>query len=470
MSTDGGEISKTRPPHVGRYRLTKTLGRGAMGVVYLGYDEAIDRQVAVKTIHRTLLEGEDGAEWLERFRREVRAAGRCLHPNIVTVFEYGEENSIPYIVMEYVQGRELRDYLKERQPLPLANAVAVIVQVLHALDHAHAHGVIHRDIKPGNIILLAGGQVKVSDFGIARVEATSGMTQHGMTVGTPAYMAPEQFGGQETDRRADLYATGVVLFEALTGVRPFMGRGSSELMYKVLHEPAPRVTAINPRLPLELDSVLSKALAKKPSERFQTAAEFGAALENLRLVEREVAADGSTLIRVVPVQAPDPPANAVPGWDPALLAQAEHFLMETLGPVAKVLVRRTALQTSSPMELSQKLMATIPGEPDRLRFQRRMRGVLESTLSGAVGRTGGTGGNSAPNSQISRSLDSFDQATLETARQQLAVYLGPIAKVLVKQAAAKAQTPHELYQRLSEHIPSATDRAAFLKRIPLLNG
>jgi serine/threonine protein kinase len=126
-----------------------------MGVVYLGYDEAIDRQVAIKTIHRRLLEGEDGAEWLERFRREVRAAGRCLHPNIVTVFEYGEEEGVPYIVMEYVQGRELRDYLKDRQPLPLANAVAVIVQVLQALGHAHASGVVHRDIKPGNIILLA---------------------------------------------------------------------------------------------------------------------------------------------------------------------------------------------------------------------------------------------------------------------------------------------------------------------------
>ncbi len=464
MTTDSGDISKTRPPHIGRYRLIKTLGRGAMGVVYLGYDEAIDRQVAIKTIHRALLEGEDGAEWLERFRREVRAAGRCLHPNIVTVFEFGEENGIPYIVMEYVQGRELRDYLKERQPLPLANAVAVAVQVLHALDHAHACGVVHRDIKPGNIILLPDGQVKVSDFGIARMEAASGMTQHGMTVGTPAYMAPEQFGGREVDRRADLYATGVVLFETLTGVRPFAGGSASDLMYKVLHDPPQPVTRVNPRLPIDLDAVLAKALAKSADQRFQNAGEFIAALEKLRLVEREVTVDGSTLIRVAPVQAPEPPPSNVPaGWDPVMLAQAERFLTEILGPVAKVLVRRTALQVSSPAELVQRLRASVPNEPDRLLFERRMRGVLGGTIGGAK-----TMGSTSAASQMSASLGSFDQATLETARRDLAVYLGPIAKVLVKQAAIKAGTPLELYQRLAEHIPAAADRAAFLKRAPAL--
>jgi serine/threonine protein kinase len=182
---DGGDTSATLPPRIGRYRVTGMLGRGAMGVVYRAHDAAIDREVAIKTIHRRLLRGEEGAEWLERFRREVRAAGRCVHPNIVTVFEYGEEAGAPYIVMEYVQGRELRSYLKDRQPLPLANAVAIVIQMLQALGQAHAAGVVHRDIKPANIILLADGQVKITDFGIARLEASSNMTQDGMTVGTP---------------------------------------------------------------------------------------------------------------------------------------------------------------------------------------------------------------------------------------------------------------------------------------------
>ena len=458
-----GEISVTLPPRIGRYRVTGLLGRGAMGVVYLGHDTAIDRPVAIKTIHRRLLQGEEGAEWLARFQREVRAAGRCLHPNIVTVFEYGEEGDAPYIVMEYVQGRELRDYLKERKPLPLATAVAVIIQVLRALGHAHASGVVHRDIKPGNIILLADGQVKVTDFGIARLETGIGLTQHGMVMGTPGYMAPEQFRSEATDSRTDLYAAAVVLFELLTGVRPFDGRGASELMYQILNEPPRRATALNPRLPLELDAVLERALAKAPPDRFQDAGAFIAALEGLKLVEREAGADSSTVIRVEPVQAPaPPPANTPPGWDSVLLAQAEQWLVEILGPVAKVLVRRTALQVGSPAELVQNLIAAIPGDQDRLRFERRMR----AALGGAVTGLGVATSASTVGSQMSGSLGSFEQAVLETARRDLAVYLGPIAKVLVKQIASKVQTPRELYQRLAEHIPAAADRTAFLKRAP----
>ncbi|MFO1421350.1 MAG: serine/threonine-protein kinase [Candidatus Competibacteraceae bacterium] len=460
---DGGEIGATQSTAIGRYRIDGVLGRGAMGVVYLGHDETIDRKVAIKTIHRRLLEGEDGAEWLARFRREVRAAGRCLHPNIVTVFEYGEIEGVPYIVMEYVQGRELRDYLKDHQPMPLANAVAIIVQVLHALGHAHASGVIHRDIKPGNIILLTDGQVKVADFGIARLETTSTMTQQGMTIGTPGYMAPEQFSGREADRRVDLYSTGVVLFEMLTGVRPFVGRSASELMYQVMNEPPRRATLLNPRLPVELDDVLGKALAKSPDARFQEAGEFVAALERLRLVEREIAVNGSTVIRVAPVQAPEPPTSALPGWDPALLAQAERFMVEILGPVARVMVRRTAQQVGSPKELAQALAAAIPGESDRLQFQRRMRAVVGGT---ATGMPTSAGSSVMASSQMSGSLGRFDQALLETVRLELAVYLGPIAKVLVKQAAIKAQTPRELYQRLAEHIPTAAERIAFLKHAP----
>lgn len=461
-SGDTSGISGALPLRVGRYQITGLLGRGAMGMVYLGHDAAIDRQVAIKTIHRRLLRSDDSSEWLERFRREVRAAGRCLHPNIVTVFEYGEEADAPYIVMEYVQGRELRDYLKDRQPMPLRNVVAIILQVLQALGHAHTHGVVHRDIKPGNIILLADGQVKVTDFGIARLELSGSLTQVGMAVGTPGYMAPEQFSGHELDRRADLYAAGVVLFEMLTGVRPFSGRGSGELMYQVLNEAPLQATRLNPRLPAELDTLFAKALAKTPDQRFQEASEFIAALESLRLVEREVAADGSTVIRVEPVRAPEPPAGALPGWDLAMLAQTERALVEILGPVARVLVRKTAQQVGSPSELAQQLATAIPGEPERLVFQRRMRAIVGGTLTGL--RTGQS--SSAIGSQVSASMGPFDQEFLERVRRDLAAYLGPIAKVLVKQAASKAGTARELYQRLAEQIPTAADRAAFLKRAP----
>lgn len=461
--SDSGDNSGAWPPRIGRYRVDGIIGRGAMGMVYLAHDEGIDRRVALKTIHRRLLEGADGAEWLERFRREVRAAGRCLHPNIVTVFEYGEQEGVPYIAMEYVQGRELREYLKDRQPMPLTNAVAVIVQVLHALGHAHASGVVHRDVKPGNIILLADGQVKVTDFGIARLESSEGMTQYGMTVGTPSYMAPEQFGGREADRRADLYAAGVVLFELLTGVRPYTGRSAGDLMYQVLNEEPRRATLLNPRLPTELEAVFDKALAKRPAERFQVADEFVAALESLRLVERDTAVNGSTVIRVVPIQAPPAPQpGAPPGWDPGLLLQAEQWLTELLGPMAKVMVRRAARQGGSPAELVQALAAAIPNESERLLFQRRMRAVLGGTATGM----GTHSSASMVQSQMSGSLGPFDQTLLEAVRRDLAVHLGPIAKVLVRQAASKAQTPQELYRRLAEHIPTAAERAAFLKRMP----
>ncbi|NJM11025.1 MAG: serine/threonine protein kinase [Synechococcaceae cyanobacterium SM1_2_3] len=463
MADIGETTVGARPERIGRYRLVSVLGRGAMGVVYLGYDEAIDRQVAIKTIHRRLLASDDGAEWLERFRREVRAAGRCLHPNIVTIFEYGEEEGVPYIVMEYVQGHELRDYLKERQPLPPANAIAVIVQVLQALGHAHANGIVHRDIKPANIILLADNQVKVTDFGIARMEAGTGMTQVGMMVGTPGYMSPEQFQGKEADRRSDLFAVGVVLFELLTGMRPFPGRGASELMYQLLNESPRRATQLNSLLPSAVDAVLNKALAKSPDDRFQNAAAFIAALEGLNLVEREVAIDGSTMIRVTAVQAPPTSTHLPSGWDPALLAQAEKYLLTHLGPMAKVLVRKAAQQVTSPLELVQSLAAAIASEPDRRLFERRMRGVLGGTISG-LGTTAHS--LSVISSQMSGSIGSFDQAVLEAARRDLAVHLGPIAKVLVKQTVSKARTGRELYQKLAEHIPTAAGRAAFLKGAP----
>jgi eukaryotic-like serine/threonine-protein kinase len=453
----GGDATVFLPQRIGRYRVINVLGSGAMGMVYLAHDEMIGRQVAIKTIHQHLLHGENSEEWLARFRREVRAAGRSLHPNIVTIFEYGEQNGVPYIVMEYVQGRDLYSHLKERKLMPLPNALAIMVQVLQALSYAHMAGVVHRDIKPGNIILLADGQVKVTDFGIAKVDAADGMTQVGMALGTPSYMSPEQCEGQEADLRSDLFSVGMVLFELLAGVRPFSRRVAGEL----LDESPRRVTQLNPELPVEFDALFDKALAKRPSDRFQDAHEFIAALEGLKSVALVINNQCLTTIRVAQDQVSKPLSSALPHWNPDLLEQAAKRLVVYLGPVAKVLVRNAALQANSPAELIQQLMAAIPNESDRLAFQRQMQAGQDGIFTGLANAKIAI---SASNSQMSGSLGSFDQAFLEAVRCDLAVYLGPIAKVLVKQAAINVRTKWDLYERLAEHIPNIVERAAFLKR------
>ncbi len=448
---------------IGHYRVDRVLGSGAMGVVYLAHDEAIDRQVAIKTIHPYLLHGEYGTEWLARFRQEVRAAGRCLHPNIVTIFEYGEQDDAPYIVMEYVQGRELSGYLKEHRRLSLVNGLDIIVQVLQALAHAHASGVVHRDIKSGNILLLADGQAKVSDFGIARLDTAIGMTQSGVALGTPSYMSPEQIQGYEVDRRTDLFAVGVVFYELLTGVRPFMGRGTTELMYKVMNDSPRPVTQVNPSLPIELDALFDKALAKLPEQRFQDADEFIAALKVLRQEAIKAVDDGLTATQATPTNLPEASSGAAPPeWEPVFLEHATKLLTVHLGPVAKVLVTKAAQKASHPSELVQHLKETIPNESDRLRFERNMQSSLTGFTTGMMASSAGSA--SINGSQLGGSLGSFDQAVLETVREELTVHLGPIAKVLVKQAAANARTVQELYAQLADHIPVAATRAAFLKR------
>ena len=464
MSAEGKTtIAQVR--RIGRYSVSGVLGTGAMGTVYLGYDEAIERQVAIKTIHSHLLRGESSTEWLARFRQEVRAAGRCLHPNIVTIFEYGDQDGIPYIVMEYVQGRELRDCLKECRFMPLADAVSIIVQVLQALGHAHAGGVVHRDIKPGNIILLPNGQVKVTDFGIARLDTAGGMTQVGLAIGTPSYMSPEQFLGHEVDRRADLFAVGVVLFELLTGIRPFQGGGNNELMFRVLNDPPRRATQLNPRLPTAIDALLDKALAKDPNARFQQADEFIAALESFRPDEQQAVGDDLTVVRRKPAPTlaltQEPVSGTLLGWEPSLLEQATKQLAVYIGPVAKVLVRKAALQTGNSAELVRRLASFIPSGSDQLMFQKQMQAILDNatTRLSAIATSIPT-----KDSQMSASLGVFDQVLLEEVRRDLADHLGPIAKVLVKQAAADAQTVSDLYERLAEHIPTSAGRAAFLKR------
>jgi serine/threonine protein kinase len=262
---------------LGKYEIRGELGQGAMGIVYDGFDPMIARRVALKTVRRDQLDRAEVEEILARFKREAQAAGRLNHPNIVQIYEYGEDDGTAFIAMEFVEGRELKDFFDADERFPMAEIVRIMGQLLEALDFSHKNGVVHRDIKPANIILLKDGTVKVADFGIARVES-SNLTQAGSVLGTPSYMSPEQFMGQTVDGRSDLFSAGVILYQFLTGEKPFTG-ALTTIMHKVLKEEPPAPSALNVQVPRPFDALIRQALAKRPDERFQNGREFVIALK-----------------------------------------------------------------------------------------------------------------------------------------------------------------------------------------------
>jgi serine/threonine-protein kinase len=248
-----------------------------MGVVYEGWDPGIARRVAIKTVKGADLQGAEAEQTLARFRHEAQAAGRLSHPHIVQIYEFGEDAGTQFIAMEFIEGRELKDYFDADERFKLPEIVRIMKELLAALGHAHKNGIVHRDVKPANIILLGDGTVKVADFGIARIES-SNLTQAGSVLGTPAYMSPEQFMGQTVDPRSDLFSAGVVLYQFLTGEKPFVGSVTT-IMHKVLKEQPIAPSELNVQVPAAFDGLIRKALSKRPDERFQDAQEFAAALE-----------------------------------------------------------------------------------------------------------------------------------------------------------------------------------------------
>lgn len=280
MLLDGGAVEK---PMLGRYQVEKELGKGAMGVVYLGKDPKIGRVVAIKTMALSQeFEGEELSDARERFFREAETAGRLQHQNIVTIFDAGEEHDLAYIAMEFLRGRDLTEYCKSENLLPVPVVLGIVARVAEALAYAHKQQVVHRDIKPANIMFeRESDTVKVTDFGIARITDSS-KTKTGLVLGTPSFMSPEQLAGKRVDGRSDLYSLGVMLYQLLAGVLPFRGDSMAELMYKIANEPAPDIRKIRPELPVAVTVILSKALTKAPEDRYQDGGAFAADLHALR--------------------------------------------------------------------------------------------------------------------------------------------------------------------------------------------
>ena len=458
----------THIERIGKYQITEVVGRGAMGVVYKAFDPNIRRTVAVKTIRLEDVEDDRGHTALARFRNEAQAAGRLSHPGIVAVYEYGEEGGLAYIAMEFIQGNSLREYFTRGTRFSESDAVSTMTQLLEALSYAHEQGVWHRDIKPSNLIVMRNGRLKIADFGIARVDAST-LTQTGFVMGTPGYMAPEQYMGGAVDWRVDVFSAGVVMYELLTGVKPFAGTVESAA-YKVCHDepPPPSQVRRDPPVPAAYDAVTARAMAKKPVERFESANAFRCALLDAHaapvsatLSEETILTEAARPAKMEPTNpgsgsntpTPTAPRTTLPpqGWDPALLKQIEGHAARFLGPVAKVMVRRAGRRTLDIDELYAMMAKELDSEEQRKAFM-----ATRSTLSGAP---------SVPHTAKSRTGPSADAALtverIELAQRRLAIYIGPIARILVKKAAAQTTSSERFYLLLAENL-SEIDRTRFL--------
>src|SRR3954453_2112984 len=306
---------------LGRYNISGVLGKGAMGVVYEGVDPRLGRRVAIKTILKSHLDEDTAKDYSMRFVREAQAVARLNHPNIVQVYDFGEEGDIAYLVMEFIKGKELKTFFDANERFDLKEAVRLMCELCDALDFAHSAGIIHRDIKPANVMIDVQARTKLTDFGVARVQDSDKTsverTQAGTMVGTPAYMSPEQITGGNIDKRTDVFSAGIILYQFLTGEKPFTGSGAWTIAKKIIQEEPPLPSSLNDAITPLFDAVVNKALAKNPQQRFQSARDLSVALrralqgksaddESDRTVVGGLAAIDRGAVRVAPAVATAP--------------------------------------------------------------------------------------------------------------------------------------------------------------------
>jgi len=455
------KIGGGHPKKIAKYRIDRVLGSGAMGMVYKGYDSKIERTVAVKILHPHLRTGDQGAELEQRFLQEARAAARCHHPNIVTIFDFGSEQGVSYIAMEFVQGVELQAHLKSDNFIPLPSATDICIQVLEALAHAHDKGVIHRDIKPANIILLENGSVKVSDFGVARID-NSELTSTGYMVGTPSYMSPEGLQGRAVDARSDLYSVGVLFFELLTHRRPARDVPLEDCL-NVLNDAA-HLSNANIR---SIKPILRQALQADANVRIQTARDFIEQLKSIDDMDLTLALSG-----YFPVpQSARPDNNAPPGslsagqWNDDILESLERSLVRHIGPMARVLVRKQSRTANSLEELVSSLSRHIPTENERTQFIKSVEkfglNSKNSQVSSGNRKAPPPAAQPAPSSTESPRLT---DAARERIVQLLAFHLGPLAGHLLQKAMKTSVEPNALIAQLAQHIPDEKERKHFVEQ------
>ena len=473
------------PRTVGKYEIVDVIGAGGMGTVYRAFDPTLERMVALKIVHLDRVQEVAPEQLRERFRNEARAVARLNHPAIVTIFDYDDQDPAgAYIAMEYVQGCALDEYVKQRPELHLEDAISAMQQVLGGLAYAHGKDVVHRDVKPSNLLVTRDGLVKITDFGIARIGPRV-TTQSGLLIGTPQYMAPEQYMGGVVDHRCDIHAAGAVLYELLTGSPPFTG-SSSEVMYKVCHEVPKPMSSVAASVPKVFDAIVAKALEKLPANRYASALDFQQALRaswqvispkppsstlshSARLIATAIHRQPVTPQHAVAPAPPQAPNSADPrlaprvpstplrsggaphslvAWSREQLAEIERQLLPLVGPMAKILVRDAAATTASRQELYQLLARHLQGPEERRQF------LLFAERNNPAGQGVKPG--------IGPALPLTAEGT-QRASQLLAHYIGPIATIVTRKAAKTVTDEAQLYALLAEKIDAGPERDRFIR-------
>ena len=350
-------VASARLSKLGRYEVLNELGKGAMGVVYLAKDPVIGRMVAIKTIRLSTVSDDDSEsrEFRERFVREAQTAGILSHSNIVTIHDIGEDGDTQtsFIAMEYIEGKNLKTLMAEKTRFTYDQIAEMIGDVAEALDYAHRKGIIHRDVKPANIIITTDGKVKITDFGIAKI-ASSNLTTTGQFLGTPNYMSPEQVSGAPVDGRSDIFSLGVVLYELLTNRKPFQGENLTAISYKIVHEDFTPPAALSAAVPPEFNPIVARAMAKDPWNRYQRGKDFALALHQLRahLEEQRALQDLGTLV------------SAAENLPTMKIANLEHLLADGEEPPAGAEVRPPAdIRTHSDSSSAARRRAEVPTTP-----------------------------------------------------------------------------------------------------------
>ncbi len=447
-----------------------------MGVVYKGFDPDIERPVAIKMLHAHLIMNQDDDGLLARFRQEAQAAARCLHTNIVTVFDFGVIKNSPYMVMEYVDGIDLRSFLREGSVLTIKQIGDLVIQMLEALDYAHMKGVVHRDIKPANVLLLESGHVKVTDFGVAKLD-TSELTNVGDVIGTPSYMSPEALRGDLVDGRSDLYSTGIVLMELIMGSRP--QKVGTHWTREEIDQVVAKSSVLPPQLDIGFGELLAKVVAAEPKDRFATGQEFAAQLKALISPNQVYVPELNDLAATV-VQskitfsgkggpATESRVSSRSGSQIALSPEVSQILSQTLapylGPVASHMIRNAASSSASLQEMIDRLSQHIPHDAERRAFintlnQTGIRAMPQETTGSGLSRIttiGSKGGTTLPAGSLTLSGETVQKLT-----QLLAHHVGPLASRIVKKSVANASSLDELYVQLAKSIPEEEERTQFI--------